>query len=213
MVTLHINSHPVASHLMTQLRDKNTKSYDFRRILQQLAPFLFIPMTSMVATELHNIETPLEPTMQPMLSQDIVGISVMRSGNIWLENFLDFYPQSQGFHLGIARNADLSIQHYYSNITAAKLKSKTIFIFEPMLASGNSLVETLKYIEAFETGPIYIGNLCCCAQGIETIKQNFSSEFLGKIHLYTFRLERGLNDHAYLLPGIGDAGDRLYNSK
>ena len=211
---LTVCSHPVIAHNLSIIRDKNTASENFRASIQRITKFLTYKATENLPMVSKTIETPLMETRESVIPSDteIIIAPILRAGLIFTNIALDILPQAKVYHIGLYRDEKtLKPVPYYNNLPEEfKYPEKTyIYLLDPMLATGGSAVAAVKL---FTDLNIPVENITFIAlisapEGVEKL----SSKFNG-IKIITASLDKCLNDVGYILPGLGDAGDRTFNT-
>lgn len=205
---LHVVSHPLVAHKLALLRDKNTHKKIFKELVQELTLFLGMAATQSLLTETVQIETPIETTKALRLrGKNPVILPILRAGLGMVEGLLTLMPSAKVGHLGLARNEKtLEPMTYFFKIPQYS-EQRAFFICDPMIATGGSLIQAVHLLK--EKGITNITVLCLIAapEGI----RKFSSVH-PEVQIYTASLDRGLNEDAYIVPGLGDAGDRLFGT-
>lgn len=201
--------HPLIQHKLTLMRRKETASSDFRRLLREIAGLMTYEATRDLPTDTERIETPLAPMDAPVIEgKKLVAISILRAGNGLLDGILDMIPSARVGHVGLYRDPDtLEAVEYYFKVPE-EMEGRDVLVVDPMLATGHSASAALDRIAA--TGPRSLRFLCLLAapEGIEYLQQHHPD-----VDVFTAAIDSHLNDHGYIVPGLGDAGDRLYGTK
>lgn len=197
---------PVVKNLIFKLRDTNTKSDKFRENISKLGKVLLFEALENQETISRQVVTPLEKTeYQSIEERDIVFVAILRAGLPMLEGCLDILPEAKSGFLGIKRDENtLKSKIYYDRV--GDIEGKTVIILDPMIATGGSLSLALDYIISKNPKRIKSLNIIASPQGVENLKKYRDVEF------YIGEIDRGLNDKGYIVPGIGDAGDRAFNT-
>jgi uracil phosphoribosyltransferase len=201
--------HPLVQHKLTLMRDKTTSTAGFRQLLREIALLLTYEVTRDLKLTTKHIETPLAPMDAPVLEgKKLVFASILRAGNGLLEGMLDLVPAARVAHIGIYRNPEtLEAVEYYFKAPEA-LADRVVIVVDPMLATANSATAAIQKLK--ERGAVDIRFVCLLAapEGIERFQR-----FQPGIPIFTAAIDDYLNDHGYIVPGLGDAGDRLYGTK
>jgi len=201
--------HPLVRHKLSLLRRKDTETAQFRQLLREISLLLGYEVTRDLGTEDRTIETPLAAMEAPHLSgKKLVLISILRAGNGLLEGMLDLIPSARVGHVGLYRDPEtLQAVEYYFKVPD-DLGDRPVIMLDPMLATGNSAVAAVERIKA--TGARQLKFLCLLAapEGIEAFHAAHPD-----VPVYAAAVDERLNDHGYIVPGIGDAGDRLYGTR
>jgi len=204
----NVISHPVLSDLLTHLRDKQTPSSTFRSLLAEISRFLAYETARFLPTQWVDLTTPLEQTKSLVIAQEIVIVSILRAGAGMLDGFLQTLPQARVGHIGIYRDKFLNNTIEYYLRMPEKIQGQPVFVLDPLLATGSTAVAALSRIKEFKVGDIHLVCLLAAPQGIKLLKQHHSD-----VTIHTLSIERDLDDHGFILPGIGDAGGRLYGTE
>ena len=203
---LHLLSHPLGAHVLTHLRDKSTKPALFRTLSYQISLLLALKATRDLATEDKSIETPMEPMIGRVLARPLVIVPILRAGLGMVQPFQDTFPDVSVGYVGLERDHTTAIaRSYYCKLPP--LDGKRVFVIDPMLATGGSAAQAIDVVK--EAGAKEIGFICIVAspEGVAKIEQAHPD-----VPIYTGALDRELNAKKYILPGLGDFGDRLYGT-
>ncbi|MCD6594847.1 uracil phosphoribosyltransferase [bacterium] len=206
-----IVSHSLSGIFLTKLRDKNADVSNFRETIESLTTVLFVESSKSLATETIEVETPFEKTIGTKLVEDIILIPIIRAGLGMVRPILNLYPQAIVMHIGAKRDEKtLETISYYSNINE-RIEGNTVFLLDPMLATGGTLSFSIDEIAKFSPERINILTVICAPEGIERV--SFVADNSGiPIALWTAIIDRQLDDNGYILPGLGDAGDRIFGT-
>lgn len=205
-MTPTIIQHPLAAHVLTHLRDRTTKPALFRTLCDQVTLLLALEATRDLATEEKPIDTPLEPTTGRILAKPLVIVPILRAGLGMVEPFLDLFPDVSVGYIGLERDHATAIAHsYYCKLPP--LDRTRVLIIDPMLATGGSAVQALDVVK--EAGGRDVALICIVAapEGVALVEQRHPD-----VPIYLAALDRALNARKYILPGLGDFGDRLYGT-
>ena len=206
---VHHITHPLVQHKLTLMRNKEASSTTFRTLLGELAMLMAYEVTRDMPTQLVEIETPLEKMQSPMIDGKKLGFaSILRAGNGMLDGLLRVVPNARVGHVGLYRDpATLQAVEYYYKMPA-DMAERDVIAVDPMLATGHSAVAAIEKLKS--AGPRSIKFLCLLAapEGIATLHAAHPD-----VPIYTAAVDRQLNDHGYILPGLGDAGDRIFGTK
>ncbi|MBD64593.1 MAG: uracil phosphoribosyltransferase [Halobacteriovoraceae bacterium] len=200
--------HPLIEHKLAFLRDKNTGSAEFRNIIRELTKFLGFEATRDIELEDCTVESPLSKANVRKVTRPPVIVSIMRAGNGMLESMLEVLPFSQSGHIGIYRDKFINntVEYYFKLPT--DVKDKTILLLDPLLATGDTAVASIDRLKQYEVGKIKLLTMLTCPSGVKRVH-----EFHPDVDIYTLKGNEEINDKGYLVPGIGDAGDRLFGTK
>jgi uracil phosphoribosyltransferase len=203
---LHLLNHPLCSHIVTHLRDRTTKPVTFRTLTYQIGVLLAIEATRQLPTRQCFIETPLEPYEGQVLAQALVIVPVLRAGIGMIQPFTDLFPDVQVGYVGLERDHETAIaRNYYSKLPP--LEQRQVLLLDPMLATGGSAVQALKLLKANGAQKCGIACVVAAPEGVKAVE-----ELDQQIDIYAAALDRELNERKYILPGLGDFGDRLYGT-
>ncbi|MEM7147148.1 MAG: uracil phosphoribosyltransferase [Verrucomicrobiota bacterium] len=204
---LHLVKHPLIDVHLAKLRDAETSSDDFRRHLHIIGQLMIFEVTRHLETEITTINTPLEATEGAKLKRPIVLVPILRAGLGMLNGILTCLPEAQIGHIGMCRNEETHTpESYYCNLPA-NIDAADVILIDPMLATGNSSVEAARQLINQGAKHLSFINLVSCPEGIE----QFHKE-LPDIPIYTAAVDSHLNENAYIVPGLGDAGDRYFGT-
>jgi uracil phosphoribosyltransferase len=206
---VHHITHPLVQHKLTLLRQKDRSTNSFRRLLGEISLLMAYEITRDMPTQMIDIETPLEATQGPVIDgKKTVFVSVMRAGAGFLEGMLNVVPGARVGHIGLYRDPKtlVAVEYYFK--MPAEMHERDVIVLDPMLATGNSAVAAVDRLK--ETRPKSIRFVCLLAapEGLRHFHANHPD-----VPVYTAAVDRALNAHGYIVPGLGDAGDRLFGTK
>ena len=207
--TLHVVNHPLVLHKLTLMRDKHTPSAVFRQLLREISLLLAyevardLPMTTL------TIETPLAEMEAPILKgKKLVIVSILRAGNGLLEGMLDLMPSARVGHIGLYRDpATLKPVEYYMKVPE-DISERPVIVVDPMLATGNSVSYAIKRLKEKGAKDIRLVCLLSAPEGIGQVAADHPD-----VPIITAAVDSHLNSHGYIVPGLGDAGDRMFGTK
>jgi len=206
---LTVIDHPLIQHKLTILRDKTTPSGQFRQVLREISLLLTYEVTKDLPLAPVEIETPVEKGMFPKLvGKKLCFISILRAGNGLLEGMLDLIPPARAGHIGLYRDPEtLKPVEYYFKVPDA-LSERRVIVVDPMLATAGSAIAALDRIK--DAGAVKLKFLCLVAapEGVAAFTAAHPD-----VPIFTAALDQRLNEHSYITPGLGDAGDRIYGTK
>ena len=209
MSNVHVINHPLVQHKLTLMRRKDASTNSFRRLLNELSSLMAYEVTRDVPMQDIEIETPLETMTSKVIDgKKLVLVSILRAGNGILEGMLSVVPGARVGHIGLYRDPKtLTAVEYYFKMPS-DMQDRDIIVVDPMLATGNSAVAAVERLK--ETRPKSIKFVCLLAapEGVATLQAAHPD-----VPIYTAAIDRELNDHGYILPGLGDAGDRIFGTK
>lgn len=205
---VHILTHPLIQHKLTLLRQPQTASAQFRQLLHEISMLMAYELTRHLPLEAIAIQTPLEPMQgQQMQGKKLALISVLRAGNGLLDGMLTVLPCARVGHIGVYRDpATLQAVDYYQKLPPA-LPERDVIVLDPMLATGNSAIAALDKIASHRPKSLQFACLVACPEGIAALQAAHP-----QVPITTCAIDRQLNAHGYILPGLGDAGDRIYGT-
>jgi uracil phosphoribosyltransferase len=205
-MSLHILSHPLGAHVLTHLRDKSTKPALFRTLSYQIGLLLALEATRDLATVKKSIDTPLEPFTGLVLAKPLSVVPILRAGLGMLQPFHDIFPDVAVGYVGLERDHTTAVARtYYTKLPP--LEGTRTIIVDPMLATGGSGAQAVDVVKAAGGKEIVFVCIVASPEGVATIHKAHP-----EVAIYTGALDRGLNAKKYILPGLGDFGDRLYGT-
>ena len=201
--------HPLVQHKLTIMRKKETSTASFRRLLREISTLLCYEVTRDLELTMETIETPMQEMQAPLLEgKKLVFASILRAGNGLLEGMLELVPSARVSHIGVYRDHDTlqAVEYFFK--APEDIASRLIIVVDPMLATGNSSIAAIDKLK--ERGAKNIRFLCLLAatEGI----RNFTAAH-PDVQVYTAAIDSHLNEQGYIMPGLGDAGDRMYGTK
>ena len=201
--------HPLIQHKMSRLRDRETSTAGFRRLAREISLLMCYEVTRDLKLELMPIATPLEPMMAPTLSgKKLCFVSILRAGSGILEGMLDCVPSARVGHIGLYRNpSTLEAVQYYLKLPE-DIADRQVIVVDPMLATGHSAVAAVGRLKEAGAGQIRFACLIAAPEGIAEIGRGHPD-----VDVFACAVDRGLDEHGYIRPGLGDAGDRLFGTK
>ncbi|MEZ5606963.1 MAG: uracil phosphoribosyltransferase [Burkholderiaceae bacterium] len=206
---VHHITHPLVQHKLTLMRNRQASSTSFRTLLGELAMLMAYEVTRDMPTHLVEIETPLETMQSPMIDgKKLVFASILRAGNGMLDGLLRVVPNARVGTVGLYRDpATLQAVEYYFKMPA-DMAERDVVVVDPMLATGHSAVAAIERIKACTPRSIKFLCLLAAPEGIAAMQAAHP-----EVPIYTAAIDRQLNEHGYILPGLGDAGDRIFGTK
>ncbi|NLT27093.1 MAG: uracil phosphoribosyltransferase [Microbacteriaceae bacterium] len=205
---LHVANHPLIDHKMTLLRDERTSSPVFRELVSELVNLLTYEATRTLHVEPVEIRTPVGPTTGSRCAEPLpLAVPIIRAGLGMLDGFLKLMPHCEVGFVGIRRNEETLQPETYAKRLPDDLAHRQCFVLDPMLATGGSLAATVDFL--IEAGATEVTAVCLVAapEGVELMQERFPGD---EVNVVVAALDERLNDHGYIVPGLGDAGDRLY---
>ena len=209
MSTLHLISHPLVQHKLTLMRQKDASTNSFRRLLDELSTLMAYEVTRDMPLQDVEIETPLETMTGQMIDgKKLVLVSILRAGDGFLDGMLRVVPGARVGHIGLYRDPDtLQPVEYYFKMPS-EMSERDVVVVDPMLATGNSAAAAVTRIKHLNPKSIKFVCLLAAPEGLAVMQAAHPD-----VDIYTAAVDRELNDHGYILPGLGDAGDRIFGTK
>jgi uracil phosphoribosyltransferase len=211
---LFVADHPLISHKVTLMRDKATPSAQFRQLVEELVALLTFEATKNLKVVDKQVETPLTKTVGKQLAKPTpLIIPILRAGLGMLNGITRLLPDAEVGFLGIKRNEETLQPVTYANRLPDRLDNREVFLIDPMLATGGTLIDSIDY--AFERGATAATCICLLGapEGVEAVKKHVESKWPDKrVSVHLAALDEKLNEIGYIVPGLGDAGDRLYGN-
>ena len=209
MRNVHLIDHPLVQHKLTLMRQKSVSTSSFRRLLNELAALMTYEVTRDMPTHEVEIETPLERMKGRKIDgKKLVFASILRAGTGILDGMLDVVPGARVGHIGLYRDPQtLQAVEYYFKMPQ-DMQERDVIVVDPMLATGNSAIAAIDRIRELNPRSIKFVCLLTCPEGIAALSAAHPD-----VPIYTAAVDRQLNDHGYILPGLGDAGDRIFGTK
>lgn len=203
---LHPLRHPLASHLVASLRDQATPPGEFRGIAYRLGLLLAMEATRDLPTRKTTVTTPLETTPAQRLAQPLVVVPILRAGLGMVQPFIDLFPDVSVGYIGLERDHATAVAHsYYCKLPP--LAGRTVVLVDPMLATGGSAAQAMTLLKTHGATTLRMACVVSAPEGVATLHAAHPD-----VPIYTAAHDRGLNERKYILPGLGDFGDRLYGT-
>ena len=206
---VHLIDHPLVQHKLTLMRKKEASTSSFRRLLNELASLMVYEVCRDLPMQEVQIETPLETMTSKVIDgKKLVFASILRAGNGILDGMLSVVPGARVGHIGLYRDPKtLQAVEYYFKMPKT-MEERDVIVVDPMLATGNSAAAAVERLKQCKPKSIKFLCLLTCPEGIMTMYKEHPD-----VPIYTAAIDRELNDHGYILPGLGDAGDRIFGTK
>ncbi len=203
---LHVVQHPLAQHLLAGLRDKTATPENFRRLSSTLTTMLVLEATRNLKSVEQSIETPIKTTMVRVLAEGLAVVPVLRAGLGMLEPVVDLFPDVAVGYIGLERNENTAVaRSYYSKLP--DLSNRFTLCVDPMLATGGSAAQAVSLIKGHGAKRVVMVCVVAAPEGVAKLESVHPG-----IDIYTAALDEGLNEKFYIVPGLGDYGDRLYGT-
>jgi uracil phosphoribosyltransferase len=201
--------HPLVQHKLTLMRDKSTSTKGFRQLMHEIATLLCYEVTRDLSLDLDEIETPMMPMRSRTLSgKKLVFAPILRAGLGLVEGMLDLVPSARVAHIGLYRDPEslVAVEYYFKAPT--DLGDRLVIVVDPMLATGNTAVAAVDRLREHGASELRFVSLLATPMGIANLHSHHPD-----VPIWTAAIDEHLNDHGYILPGLGDAGDRLYGTR
>ena len=209
MSKLHIIDHPLIQHKLTIMRKKNTPSQDFRTLLDEISMLMGYEVTRNLPLEDVVIETPIcKSTQKRIAGKKIAIVPILRAGLGMVDGLLKLIPVARVGHIGLYRDPETHEPHEYYCKMPGDIAERPVIVVDPMLATGGSAADALTLVKKHGAKNIILMCLVAAPEGVEKV-QNAHPD----VDIYCASLDEKLNEHAYIVPGLGDAGDRLFGTK
>jgi uracil phosphoribosyltransferase len=201
--------HPLVKHKLTLMRRKDTSTASFRALLQEISLLLAYEAMRDLKLRDETIETPMMQMVAPVLEgKKLVLIAILRAGQGILDGMLQLVPSARVGHIGLYRDPKTlaAVEYYYK--VPNQLADRDVIVCDPMLATGNSAVAALNRIKRNKPGSLRFVCLLACPEGLANLREHHPD-----VHVFTAAVDEKLDEHGYILPGLGDAGDRLFGTR
>lgn len=209
MKNVHLLDHPMIQHKLTFIRDKNTGSKEFRELVEEVAMFMAYEVTRNLPLEDYEVETPVAKTRTKVIAGKKLGIiPILRAGLGMVNGMLRLVPAAKVGHVGLYRDPEtLKPVEYYVKLPT-DVAERELIVIDPMLATGGSAIAAIDFLKNRGAQSIKLMCLIAAPEGIKAVH-----EIHPEVDIFTAAVDSHLNDHAYIVPGLGDAGDRLFGTK
>ena len=208
MSEVHHIIHPLIQHKLTLMRNRQASTSSFRRLLNELSALMAYEITRDMPMQEVEVETPLETTTGQIIDgKKLALVSILRAGNGLLDGMLSIVPGARVGHIGLYRDPKTlhAVEYYFK--MPSQMEDRDVIVVDPMLATGNSAVAALDKIRALNPRSIKFMCLLTCPEGIATLHKAHPD-----VPIFTAAIDRGLNEKGYIVPGLGDAGDRIFGT-
>ena len=209
MEKVHILDHPLLQHKLSILRDENTGVKDFRQVVSEIATLMCYEATRDLPMEEVEIKTPITTAkFKTIAGKKLAIVPVLRAGLGMVDGILTLIPSAKVGHIGLYRDPDtLEPVEYYCKMPN-DIAEREVMILDPMLATGGSASAAIQFIKNYDVKHIKLMNIIAAPEGIERIRRDHPD-----VEIYCAAVDEKLNDHGYIVPGLGDAGDRIFGTK
>ncbi len=209
MGNVHVLEHPLIGHKLAILRDKNTGVKEFREAVGEIAALMCYEATRSLPTEEVEIETPVAMAKCRVLSgKKLAIVPVLRAGLGMVDTMVSLIPSAKIGHIGLYRDPETHLPVEYYCKLPEDIDQRQVFVVDPMLATGGSAVAAIDFLKKRGCKQITMMNIIGCPEGVKAVQEAHPD-----VELYLAALDEKLNDHAYIVPGLGDAGDRIFGTK
>ena len=206
---VHVMDHPLVAHKLTIMRNKNTSTKDFRELVSEIGMLITYEATRDLPLTTKHIETPICGAEMPTLAgKKIAVVPILRAGLGLVDGVLRLIPSARVAHIGMYRDEETLEPHVYFCKTPHDIASRDIMVVDPMLATGGSAAAAISFIKQRGCNNIRLVNLIAAPEGIAYMQKEHPD-----VDIYVAACDEKLNDHGYIVPGLGDAGDRLFGTK
>lgn len=214
MKNLRIIDHPVVSHYLSIMRDKNTGQIEFKESLDKISYILASEAYSSINVEKKIVNTPFKKIEGQKIKDKIVLLPILRAGLGLTKGFVELYPEVITSHIGIYRDEESlkPVQYYFRFPKTKDKKDLHVIILDPMIATGGSVIFTIEYLLNMGVKKIRVASLLAAPEGINAINKRFNKDEKRFIEILTCSLDEKLNHKGYIVPGLGDAGDRMFGT-
>lgn len=204
---LHVVAHAAVHEALAQLRERTTPSTTFRRLARRVGLVLAAEATRDLPLEDGFVDTPLERAPVKRVARRVVAVPILRAGLGMLESFLEIVPEAQVGYCGLERNEQTAVARRYYEKLPKDLGNATVFVLDPMLATGGSAAMAIEGLEGLGARSVRLLSIVSAPEGVAALEKAAPDTII-----WTAALDRELNDRKYILPGLGDFGDRLYGT-
>jgi uracil phosphoribosyltransferase len=209
MEKVHVLDHPLLQHKLSILRDTATGVKDFRQVVSEIATLMCYEATRNLPTEEVEIQTPVAKAKVKVLAgKKLAIVPILRAGLGMVDGILTLIPSAKVGHIGLFRDPETHepVKYYYK--MPGDIASRDVIVVDPMLATGGSASAAIQFLKNYECKHIRLMNIIAAPEGIERVHKDHPD-----VDLYVAAVDQGLNDHGYIVPGLGDAGDRIFGTK
>ena len=209
MANVTITNHPLIQHKLALLRDKNTGSKDFRTLVSEIAALMCYEATRDLPLEEVEIETPIQKTKAKMISgKTLAFVPILRAGTGMLDGVLSLVPSAKVGHIGMYRDEETALPIPYYCKLPSDIEEREVIVLDPMLATGGSAIDAISQIKEYHPKSIKFMGIIAAPEGLQAL-----TEAHPDVEVYCAALDEKLNEHKYIVPGLGDAGDRIFGTK
>ena len=209
MSAVHVLDHPLIQHKLAILRNQNTGVKEFRELVSEIAGLMCYEATRNLPTEEVEVQTPVAVAKCRMLAgKKLAIIPILRAGLGMVDAMVDMIPSAKIGHIGLYRDPETHLPVEYYCKLPEDIESRQVFVVDPMLATGGSAVAAIDFLKSHGCKNIIMMNIIGCPEGVKAVQDAHPD-----VDLYLAAVDQRLNEHAYIIPGLGDAGDRIFGTK
>lgn len=209
MGTVHILDHPLLQHKLSILRNKDTGVKEFREIVGEIAALMCYEATRNLPTEEREVETPIATAKVKVLSgKKLAIVPILRAGLGMVDTIIDLVPSAKVGHIGLFRDPETHEPVKYYCKMPPDISERQVFVVDPMLATGGSAADAITFIKEYGCKSIALMNIIAAPEGIKKVQETHPD-----VDIFVAAVDPCLNEHAYIVPGLGDAGDRIFGTK
>ncbi len=209
MATVHVLDHPLIQHKLAILRQKDTPVKEFRELISEIAGLMCYEATRNLPTQEVEIETPVAKAKVKMLAgKKLAIIPILRAGLGMVDSMVDMIPSAKIGHIGLYRDPETHQPVEYYCKLPEDIENRQVFVVDPMLATGGSAVAAIDFLKKYGCKNIIMMNVIGCPEGVKAVQDAHPD-----VEMYLAAVDERLNEHAYIVPGLGDAGDRIFGTK
>ena len=209
MGTVHVLEHPLIQHKLAILRNEETGVKEFRELVSEIAGLMCYEATRNLPTEEVEVQTPVAVAKCRMLAgKKLAIIPILRAGLGMVDSMVDMIPSAKIGHIGLYRDPDTHMPVEYYCKLPEDIENRQVFVVDPMLATGGSAVAAIDFLKKHGCKQIIMMNIIGCPEGVKAVEEAHPD-----VDMYLAAVDEKLNEHAYIIPGLGDAGDRIFGTK
>ena len=209
MANVYVLDHPLIQHKLAVLRDKNTPVKEFRELISEIAGLMCYEATRNLPTVEVEVETPVAVAKcRKLAGKKLAIIPILRAGLGMVDSIVDLIPSAKIGHIGLYRDPETHLPVEYYCKLAEDIENRQVYVVDPMLATGGSAIAAIDFLKKRGCKNIVMMNVIGCPEGVKAVQEAHPD-----VELYLASVDEKLNDHAYIVPGLGDAGDRIFGTK
>ncbi len=209
MANVHVLDHPLIQHKLAILRDKNTPVKEFREMIGEIAALMCYEATRNLPTQEVEVETPIATAkVRKLAGKKLAIVPILRAGLGMVDAMVQLIPSAKIGHIGLYRDPETHKPVEYYCKLPEDVENRQVFVVDPMLATGGSAVAAIDFLKGHGCRNIVMMNIIGCPEGVKAVQEAHPD-----VEIYLAALDEQLNEHAYIIPGLGDAGDRIFGTK